>query len=69
MKLNWVWVTCLRSTRTDLKDFGIDRLLFFVEKADHLNGQVGRETAQFGLIGRQGRIKYVKENAVYIAHF
>lgn len=42
-------------TWTDLKDFGVDRLLFFVEKADHLNGQVGRETAQFGLMGYKER--------------
>ena len=32
---------------TNLKDFGIDRLLLFVEKADHLNSQVGGETADF----------------------
>ena len=30
---------------TDLEDFGIDLLLFFVEETHHLNGQVRRKSA------------------------
>lgn len=33
--------------KTNLEDFCIDGLLLFVEKSDHLNSQVGRETAEF----------------------
>lgn len=34
---------------TYLKDFGIHRLFFFVKEPDHLNREVCRETADFGL--------------------
>lgn len=38
---------------TNLEDFCIDRLLLLVEKSDHLNSQVGREAAEFGLEGSE----------------
>lgn len=41
--------TFLQHQNTYLKDFGIDRLLLFVEKANHLNGQIGREASDFRL--------------------
>ena len=45
----WLWL------KTNLEDFCIDRLLFFVEKSDHLNSQVGRETAEFWLEEGMGK--------------
>lgn len=39
--------------KTNLEDFCIDRLLLLVEKSDHLNSQVGREAAEFGLEGSE----------------
>lgn len=35
--------------KTNLEDFCIDGFLLFVEKSDHLDSQVGRETAEFWL--------------------
>lgn len=40
---------CSVDDESHLKDFGVNRLLLFVEEADHLNSEVRRETTDFGL--------------------